>query len=573
MRHTKRYFTRTTSTFFAILGLIAAIVAGCDQLERPPRIVYWTATFGPTNTPESVALESTALTTADAAAAEATAAEVTQAVTLPATAIAALPTTSPTTTPTSTSSSLPTTAAPSGTALPAGSPTATATFMGAIISGEYTPPPPDTPIPSNTPNPTDAAATAAAPTVPPTTGATPSPGAVPALPTLNGEMVGVQLDVNLSDEDWDYAMSRIEELGVRWVKVQIPWRDMQPFCTEDSSVAFFNRVQQHLEDANRRGFNVLVSIVKAPACFRSVQAEDGPPDDPQTLARFITFLYAQIRAGDRAQDVAYFGNYIDAVEIWNEPNLQREWQGTLPFNGAGYMRLFAPAYQAVRAISPDIPVITAGLAPTSSLGFSVDDREFLRQMYAAGLGGYQDPNLYVGIHPYGWGNPPDSTCCDAVEGRGFDDDPHFFFGDTLNEYRNIMNNNGHQNTRLWTTEFGYATWDSLPAPAPDEWMTYNDSWAQGGYTIRALQIEQERGDMGPTILWNLNFAVLTGLIENRDERVAYSMLVPGAGCAIDPTSTSRTERPVFWMLFDALRGDVDLDDYCGIPPVPIPGLG
>jgi hypothetical protein len=372
------------------------------------------------------------------------------------------------------------------------------------------------------------------------------------------------LDINLDEDDWNAAMAAIERLGAKWIKVQLPWRDMQPNGPDERDNEFFRRIELHLEDANRRGFNMLVSVVKAPAWSRSVQTEDGPPDDPQALANFITIIFDEFNAGLNRELV---GEYIDAIEIWNEPNLQREWQGTLPFNGAGYMRLFAPAYQAVRAYSPTIPIITAGLAPTGNSPFSVNDRDFLQQMYSAGLGQYQD--VYIGVHPYGWANPPDSRCCGT---RGWDDDPHFFFLDNMDAYRDVMNRGGHQAVQMWITEIGYASWDGFPLDPPDPWMGFTNRWQQGGYTIRMLEIAQQRGDTGVTFLWNLNFAVLSGLITGRDERAAYSLIVPGSSCAIDPSSDNRTERPAYWMLHDALRPEVQLNDFCGIPPNPIPGL-
>jgi hypothetical protein len=551
------------SILFLIVGLLAAAF-GCE-----PQIIYVT----PTPDPTSMAQQTAAA----------------QVVVLPTDTLTETPTSIPTETATDTP--LP----PTETPFP---PTATGTPIP--------PPPTDTlppvtaPIPPITPGPTSPAqgpivgpdyslpATAVPPTpigIPPTEGASPTPlppdfTPVPInLPNLDMAQMGIQLDVNLDDDDWNAAMDSMVRLGIddethiRWVKVQIPWREMQPDCTENTGLAFFRRVEQHLEDANRRGFQVLVSIVKAPGCFRSNHAEDGPPDDPQALADFITFMFREINAGSRPEDVAVYGNYIDAVEIWNEPNLNREWQGTLAFSGQGYMDLFDAGYRAVRAVSPDIPVITAGLAPTSGQG-ARNDREFLREMYAAGLASYNDPNLYIGIHPYGWGNAPDATCCNQLDGRSWDDDPSFFFSDTVRQYREIMVNSGDSGRRMWVTEFGWASWDGLPGGPPDGdgWISYNNRWAQGGYTIRAFQIGQETDYIGPMILWNLNFAVLSGLLENRDERAAYSILVPGSACQIDIESDSITERPLYWMIYDAVRPATQLPDYCGIPPTPLPGL-
>jgi hypothetical protein len=221
----------------------------------------------------------------------------------------------------------------------------------------------------------------------------------------------------------------------------------------------------------------------------------------------------------------------------------------------------------VRAYSPSVTIVVAGLAPTGNSEGSVDDSEFLRQMYAAGLGRYSD--VVLGAHPYGWGNPPDARCCGT---RGWDENPHFYYAETLDTYRAILDANGHAGVQMWITEFGYASWDGFPLEAPQPWMAFNSRWAQGGYTIRAIQLAQERGDIGVKILWNLNFATLSGLIGGRDERAAYSMLVRGDGCQVNPDSPNITERPLFWMLFDAVRHDERLTDWCGMPSE-IPGLG
>ncbi|MCC6616586.1 MAG: cellulase family glycosylhydrolase [Anaerolineae bacterium] len=526
---------KPTRLFLAALMLV--LMAGCNA--QSPITVFVTPTLPPTDTPTAAATATATFTL--------------------------VPTMEPQAQPSPTVSETP---VPTATLTPVGSPV----FVGPIIGPGYVVPPSATPVPTATPEgaeltptqtPPPAATTAPEATAPPPTEA--QTQVVPVLPNLDPNQLGIQLDINLDDQDWNEAMGRIEQLGFKWVKVQLPWRDMQPNGPDERDNEFFRRIEQHLEDANNRGLNMLVSVVKAPAWARSVQAEDGPPDDPATLARFITIIFEEFNAGLNAQMV---GDYIDAIEIWNEPNLQREWQGTLPFSGAGYMQLFGPAYQAVRASSPTVTIVTAGLAPTSTQSFSIDDRDYLNQMYAAGLGQYAD--VVVGVHPYGWGNAPDARCCGS---RGWDEDPHFYYLETLDAYRAIMNQNGHSGAPMWITEFGYASWDGFPLDPPQEWMKFNDRWAQGGYTIRAIQIAQERGDVGIKVLWNLNFAVLSGLIGGRDERAAYSMLVPGDACQINPDSPNHTERPIFWMLFDAVHPDQALPDWCGVPPNGIPGLG
>jgi hypothetical protein len=424
----------------------------------------------------------------------------------------------------------------------------TVTYIGSVLDAGYTLPSSPMPIASATPAPTSSE----------TASSTPKPQ-IAALPNLDPFRMGIQLDPNLNQDDWRRALASIQRLGVKWLKVQISWKQLQPNGPDEISQDF-RRLEIYLEEAYNAGLDILISVAKAPAWARSNQTEDGPPDDPQMLVRFISLMLQE------------FGASLDAVEVWNEPNLAREWQGQ-PLSGQSYMLYFAPARDAINQYAeamktdPKTPrstplyVITAGLAPTGDnpAGGSRNDRSYLQEMYRAGLGNY--PDVFIGIHPYSWGNPPDATCCHLPSPPGWDDDPHFFFMNNVNDFREIMTDNGHTSNKLFVTEFGYATWDQFPGEPPQPWMAYNDRWAQGNYTIRAFQIAQSLDFVGPIILWNLNVAS-KGTISNRDEQAAYSITFPGNSCAFNIDSADPTERPVYWMIYDAVRPDVELPSYC-----------
>lgn len=380
-------------------------------------------------------------------------------------------------------------------------------FLGPLIGRNLTP------LPTLTPP----------PTVSPTTEVlTPSPYpetpvATPlaSLPVLDGEQLGIQMYYNVDIDLWWQFMQRVRPMGVGWVKLQADWSFMQPTPEMPSSSDLgFSLFQSHVQRAHNEGFKVLVSIAKAPDWARSGNAEDGPPSDPQALARFINHM------------LDAFGEQISAIEVWNEPNLLREWNGGLDFSGAGYMQLFDAAYRAIRAREPDMPIITAGLAPTGNSSVTVNDRTFLRQMYAAGLATNGYTNIAIGAHPYGWGNPPDTRCCNPIPNRGWDDSPQFFFIETLEDYREIMVENGHSDVQIWSTEFGWTTWAGVPATPPEAWMTYVSPNQQAQYTLRAFEIGQSRDYLGPMFLWNFNFANET-LIQEANEMVGYSLLIPG----------------------------------------------
>src|SRR5262245_9000082 len=63
---------------------------------------------------------------------------------------------------------------------------------------------------------------------------------------------------------------------------------------------------------------------------------------------------------NRARALA--GLKITAVEIGNEPNLINEW-GHTP-NAWEYVQLLRVAYTTIKAVNPDIIIVSAGLAPT-----------------------------------------------------------------------------------------------------------------------------------------------------------------------------------------------------------------
>jgi hypothetical protein len=348
---------------------------------------------------------------------------------------------------------------------------------------------------------------------------------------LDAGKMGLQLDWNTDAAGWDRVMALSKPVDVGWVKLQASWDALEP--VRGQLGGDFVRLQTYIKVAKTNGYRVMLSVAKAPDWARRIStSEDGPPDDPAELARFLTLLLEQVGPG------------VDAIEIWNEPNLMREWSGGLAFSGAGYMQLFIPAYEAIRAYSPLIVIVSAGLAPTATTPVSVNDRDFMRQMYEAGLFNYQD--IAIGIHPYGWGNPPDERCCNPVDGRDWDDQGQFFFLDNIIAYRDIMVEFGHKGRKMWATEFGWSTWVDFSKPPPEPWMSYISLEDQADYTINAFKIAQALNFMGPMFLWNFNFANPT-TVGNSSDLAGFSLVFVDAQFNLQP-------RPIYDAFVAARRG-------------------
>jgi len=356
-----------------------------------------------------------------------------------------------------------------------------------------------------------------------------------ALPTLAKGLIGIQVAGNLSDADWNTAIGKAQQLNIGWIKVQVQWKALEP-GRNNFNPQYYGMVQD-IQRAHTSGFKTLIGIDKAPDWARAAgtHPNDGPPADPKDLADFLTKFIGDIKP-----------EFVDAVEIWNEPNLRSEWDG-VPINGSTYLKYFDVSYKAIRATEQlttptfgqahHIIIVTAGPATgTPDSGDTVSDRTWIKQLYSAGLAHYGG-DIALGAHPYGWGNAPEADCCaPGPNVPGWYTSRSFYFKDTLDDYHQIMVDNQHA-AQIWVTEFGWATFDGLhnsdgsPAKQPTDpslgWMNVLNQSQQADYTIRALNLAQHApysNFLGPAFLWNLNFATIPGQIETQTTAAGFSAL-------------------------------------------------
>src|SRR5437870_3180653 len=86
---------------------------------------------------------------------------------------------------------------------------------------------------------------------------------------------------------------------------------------------------------------------------------------------------------------------IHAYEIWNEPNLDREWGDSQP-NAKAYTAMLKASYQAIKAADPQALVVSAGMSPTTTNNAQAKpDLDYLRDMYEEGAKSSFD---VMGVH-------------------------------------------------------------------------------------------------------------------------------------------------------------------------------
>lgn len=380
-----------------------------------------------------------------------------------------------------------------------------------------------TPLPlTHTPSPVPTATATATPTLTPT----------PAFPLYTGrplarEKLGVQ--IHLREQDQAEIFRQLRELGVGWVKVQISWKLYEPYPGEYHPERF-TELDRFVDTAVSQNINVLLSVSKAPEWSRPTTEMDGPPTDFGLYRQFMNYVASR-----------YQGR-VAAYELWNEANLQREWNG-FPLGGALFVDLLREGAAGARAGDANAQLISGAPAVTgiNDRTAAIDDRQFLQEMLDAGLTDVVDG---VGAHPYGFANPPDSNNGNpdtAVPSHN--NHPSFFFRDTMEDYHTLSGGE----LPIWATEFGWGSFAGLVndagTPVPPlpgtEYMNDVSEWQQAEYTLRAFEMGQNWAWAGPMFLWNLNFGPLLG---TDFSETGYSLLRPDGAA-----------RPLYYTLKNAAK--------------------
>lgn len=264
----------------------------------------------------------------------------------------------------------------------------------------------------------------------------------------------------------------IREAGFGWVKVNFGWRDI-----EGAAKGHFDwsRTDYIVKIAGEAGLDLVVRVDHQPAWAGGGFPLNGPPDNPQDLADFLTALATR-----------YKGR-IRAYEVWNEPNLAREWGGKEPDPGA-YVKLLKQAYSAIKAADPNAIVISAGLSPTGTWNNEArPDEWYLESMYVA-MGGRSDGYFDVlGVHAPGFKVAPETDPAVVAADPSLGGQRAFSFRH-VEDLRAIMVRYGDANKQVAILEFG---WTSDPRPdSPYHWHAVSEE-TKADYFVRAYQYAKQ----------------------------------------------------------------------------------
>lgn len=288
------------------------------------------------------------------------------------------------------------------------------------------------------------------------------------------------------------AIEAMQASGMKWMKFQVRY-DLG--AGADGAAGLINA-------AKSSGFKVLLSVVGH---------IDEMGDYDSYIASFAQYMGQVAAAGP------------DAIEVWNEPNLDREWPiGKV--NGAEYTKMLAASFNAIKAANPNVIVISAAPSPTGFAGSAgcvktdtyhvCNDDVFFQQMAQAGAANYMD---CVGLHYNEGIIAPSATANDPR-----DDFPTRYFGGNIGRARAYISNRP-----ICFTELGYVTPEGFGPIAPGfAWGANTTVAQQASWLAEAASISASLGYVRLMIVWNVNAT----LYNDNDPQAGYAIIRPGGAC-------------------------------------------
>jgi hypothetical protein len=330
--------------------------------------------------------------------------------------------------------------------------------------------------------------TACQPTPPrPITPHVPTATPLPTLPPLNPapslELGGQVFDLNV-------AMRYLRAARMTWVRVQYRY---------DQATARQDGLRPLIQTFHEQGLKVLLVIVGQPGQLAA--------DPAAYTAAYAAFL------GEVAR------HNPEAIQVWNEPNIDREWPAG-QISGAGYTDLLRAASVAIRAANPAVLVVSAAPAPTGFFGGGCaeggcDDNVFLQQMGAAGAVDLID---CVGMHYNEGVLPPDATSGDP---RGNSSHYTRYFPTMLDLYARDF-----PTKPVCITELGYLSGEGYPPlPTAFDWAAETSVTEQAAWLAGAVERARASRRVRLVLVWNVDSTTYTD-----DPQAGYAIRRPDGSC-------------------------------------------
>jgi LysM repeat protein len=279
----------------------------------------------------------------------------------------------------------------------------------------------------------------------------------------------------------------MQQAGMKWIKIQYKW----------SPGNSANDLAGTIQEAHNNGLKILLSITGA---------DSYPAPGGIDFNGYVSFVGAVAALGP------------DAIEVWNEMNIDFEWPAGEISPSSYVNNLLKPSYNAIKAANGNVMVISGALAPT---GFDnghnawADDR-YLAGMNAVGAASYAD---CIGVH-----HNAGATSPSASSGHPGGSHYSWYFQPTMNLYYNSFGGA----RKVCFTELGYLSADGFPGLSSNfGWASETSVAEHAQWLGDAVRLAAGSGKVRLLIVFNVDF---TEYDVNGDPQAGYAILRPDGSC-------------------------------------------
>jgi LysM repeat protein len=286
---------------------------------------------------------------------------------------------------------------------------------------------------------------------------------------------------------------------------------------------------QTIGDPTGNTLNVMKSA-KMKWVKRQIGAGDGngPNWINQAHSGGLKILLSVIGDKNAVTDAGYqqsYANYVgslaaagaDAIEVWNEMNIDREWPNG-KISPSSYVSLLSKSFAAIKAKNGGTIVISGALAPTGAEGaFGLaavwNDDRYYNGMAAAGAANFAD---CIGVH-YNEG----IVSPNQLSGDPRDNYPTRYYGTMLN--RALAPFPGKL---ACITELGYLSPEGYgPLPSGFSWAGNTTVAQHAQWLGEATKKAAASGRVRMMIVFNVDATTY-----NADPQAGFAIIRPGGGC-------------------------------------------
>jgi polysaccharide biosynthesis protein PslG len=275
------------------------------------------------------------------------------------------------------------------------------------------------------------------------------------------------------------TMEMIERAGIGWIKQQFLWSEIEPTRGSYWDAKYQQDAWKKYDDivalAEAHGVRVIARIDHTPEWARQEGTDhQTPPTDVRDYGNFVEAF------------VKRYQGRVQYIQVWNEPNLSREWGGDI--DPDGYFALLQEAYTRAKAVDPNVVILSAPMAMTKEhSGRAIPEFDYWTRLFELGVQDYFDVMTATG---YGLDQAPETPPGgDVINLR------------RIEILRELAIASGAGDKAIWLTEYG---WNAAPETMPEErldWRRVSEE-DQAEWTARGISwMDQNWPWFGVASIW------------------------------------------------------------------------